>query len=205
MLSPFPANSYHDRFFSDDKLSPGGTDTLMIRCPFSSYTKTSLADRLLVVLTRQTGRWQDLLSAEQTAYALGQVAASRILPPLQEIENGNTLLDYHIGLRDHMDDYLVEELIAVLDAHSAELHWQRVEASVYVCAIYYGVAACIDVTSGQESLYLRYANNRAEAIDNAHFKTEIPLSLVGLQEVLFERFDVLLAEVRLHTLFWLAP
>jgi hypothetical protein len=157
-----------------------------------------------VSFTLENSCWAELLSAEQTAYALAQLTALSILPPIEEIEHGSALLNYHVRLRACMNGQLVDELNAVLAVRGRELHWEKVESCVYACVIYYGLAACLDLTPGVESLYFRCTNERAQAIDSARFKTEIPLSLTGLQEILFERFDLLLNHVRLRTLFWLS-
>jgi hypothetical protein len=195
-------NAYHNRLFREDKSASDDIRALNSRQPFSPHANTP--DALLVSFTVETGHWRDLLSAEQTAYALSLLTASHVLPPVQEIDHGSALLDYRVRLRTRMNGHLVDELTTVLNSRGSELHWAKVEVCVYVCVIYYGVAACIDLTPGEETLYFRCNNERAEALDNARFKTEIPLSLIGLQEILFERFDLLFNDVRLRTLFWLS-
>ncbi len=188
-----------DEVFSENAVA------LITRQPFLSTSCASPPDKLLVALTLASGRWNELLSPEQTAYALAQATALAILPPVEVLDNGSALLEYHVPLRERMSADLVAELVAVLAARGHELHWQQVESSIYVSVIYYGVAACIDITAGAETLYLRYTNQRTEAIYNARYKTEIPLSLSGLQENLYERFDTLLNDVRLRIRFWFSP
>jgi len=189
----------------EDEVFSENTVALITRQPFLPTPHTSPSDNLLVALTLASGRWNELLSPEQTAYALAQVTALAILPPVEMLDNGSALLEYHVPLRDRMNPNLVAELVAVLASRGQELHWQQVESSVYVSVIYYGVAACIDTSHGAETLYLRYTNQRTEAIYNARYKTEIPLSLSGLQENLYERFDTLLNDVRLRISFWFSP
>ncbi len=202
-MSIYRPNSYHPHSFSEDKSQPEGFKSLVTQQPFLPYTEHAPLDYLLVGFTLQTQRWESLMPAEQTAYSLAQITALRVLPPLSQIASGNALLDYRVRLRDYLNDHLVEELAAVLAEQHDDLTWQQVDANHFVCVIYYGVAACIDTTAGDENLYLRYANERAEAIGHARYKTEIPLSLVGLQEILFNRIDELLAEVRQRTQLWL--
>jgi hypothetical protein len=200
ILTFYSSNSYYDCFFFEDKSSPEGFRHLSNRQPFITDSRTESSDRLLVNLTLARGQWQQLLSAEQTAYALAQVTPLHVLPPINGLDNGSALLDYRVRLRDRMADDLVEMLTDVLNTQGEDLYWKQIEPCSYACVIYYGVAVCIDTASGEEMLYLRYSNERATAICNASYKTEIPLSLSGLQAVLFERIDELLNSVRLRTL-----
>jgi hypothetical protein len=195
-------NAYYNRLFREDKTLSDDIRALNSRQPFSPRANTP--DALLVSFTVETGQWANLLSAEQTAYALSLLTAQCVLPAIEEIDHGSALLNYRVRLRSHMTGHLVDELSTVLNSRGSELHWAKVETCVYVCVIYYGVAACIDVTPGEETIYFRCNNERAVAIDNARFRTEIPLSLSGLQEILFERFDLLLNDVRLRMFFKLS-
>lgn len=144
------------------------------------------------------------LSREQTAYALGQITASKVLPSLTLLENGSELLVYRVDLRSSLNGSLVEELVKVLEADAEDFHWNQVEANSYLCVIGAGVAASIDTTPGQEQLFLRYANALVPALYNAQRAEALPRSTLFLQSALFERFDLLLAEVRKRTWFWVA-
>jgi len=143
------------------------------------------------------------LTQEQMAYALGQVTASNVLQSLTLLENGYEMLEYHVNLRDSLHPDLVKELVSVLDSSGSSLYWNQVDVSCYLCVIGAGVAACIDTTPGQEQLYLRYANTLVDALHQAQRAAELPRSLLFLQTTLYERFDLLLAEVRKRTWHWL--
>jgi hypothetical protein len=143
------------------------------------------------------------LTPEQTAYALGQVTAHSVLPSLTLLENGYELLEYRVDLRETLNADLVKELVAALENDGADLHWNQVDVSSYLCVIGAGVAACIDTTSGQEQLSLRYANTLVSALHDAHQAEALPRSLLFLQTTLYERFDALLAQVRQRTWYWM--
>lgn len=143
------------------------------------------------------------LTPEQTAYALGQVTANRVLPSLTLLENGYELLEYRVDLRESLNADLVKELVAVLENDGADLHWNQVDVNSYLCVIGAGVAASIDTTPGQEELSLRYANTLVSALHNARRAEALPRSLLFLQTTLYERFDTLLAEVRKRTWYWM--
>jgi hypothetical protein len=155
-------------------------------------------------LAREAGKWADMMDNEQTAYALAQVSAANILPPLVDLEDGNALLEYCVTLRDHLDGALVDELVSILDMRAAEFHWSRVEATVYASVIGAGVAACIDTTRTAERLYLRYANTLAAEFFVAGRAAEMPRSRLFLQTALHERLDTLLQQTRTRTWFWLS-
>jgi hypothetical protein len=142
------------------------------------------------------------LTPEQMAYALGQVTANGVLPSLTRLENGYELLEYRVDLREALNADLVKELVVVLENDGADLHWNQVDVSSYLCVIGAGVAACIDATPGQEQLSLRYANGLVSALHNAHRAEALPRSLLFLQTTLYERFDALLAEVRKRMWYW---
>jgi|FLYN01.1.fsa_nt_gi hypothetical protein len=143
------------------------------------------------------------MTAEQMAYALGQVTANNVLPSLTLLENGYELLEYRVNLRETIHADLVSELVKVLESDGADLHWNQVDVNSYLCVIGAGVAACIDTTPGQEQLSLRYANTLVSALHNAHRAEALPRSLLFLQTTLYERFDALLAEVRRRTWYWM--
>ena len=149
------------------------------------------------------GATMQALTPEQTAYALGQVTANQVLPSLTLLENGYELLEYRVDLREALNADLVKELVAVLENDGADLHWNQVDASSYLCVIGAGVAACIDTTPGQEQLFLRYANALVSALHDAQRSEALPRSLLFLQTALYERFDALLAEVRKRTWYWM--
>jgi hypothetical protein len=173
--------------------------------PFMDKSQLRGYDSLLLSTVQANGSWSRWLSAEQTAYALGQVTAARALPKLIEIVTIATLLDSRIRMRDYFDDSLVDAIIATLVNEGALLQWKQVEASTYACVIGAGAAACIDTSSGDEILYLRYANQIAEAIAHAQNETELPRSLLGLQIHLQESIDDLLIHSRNKTLAYLIP
>jgi hypothetical protein len=172
--------------------------------PFQYDGAMPAADRLFVPMMRQVGLWAELLSPEQTAYALAGVSASSVLLPLIVMERGSDLLDYRVTLRETLDAALVDELVAVLHQQGDQLNWQQTDAHVYTCVIGWGVAACFDATAGAEVLYLRYANTLHSSFSRARRQAELPRSLPLLQSTLYERFDALLAHARVRLWFWLA-
>lgn len=171
--------------------------------PFMDKTHLRGCDALLIYSSQMAGKWTQLLSAEQTAYALGQITAARALPTLTEFVSASTLLDSRIRLRDFLDDSLVDTITDSLDSEAESLQWKQVEATSYVCVIGAGAAACIDTVPGDEKMYLRYANHIAEAIAQAQNETELPRSLLGLQINLQECIDLLLSHARSKTFNYL--
>ncbi len=155
---------------------------------------------MLLNAAEANGKWPQWLSAEQTAYALGQVTAARALPKLIEFVTIASLLDSRIRMRDYFDDSLVDAITDTLVNEGNLLQWKQVEATSYACVIGAGAAACIETVSGEETLYLRYANQIAEAIAHAQNETELPRSLLGLQIHLQECIDQILTYVRSKTL-----
>lgn len=155
-------------------------------------------------MSREAGVWTEAMSQEQTAYALAQVSAASVLPPLLDLADGNALLDYHVKLRDHLDSALVAELAAVLATRGQEFHWNRVDVTVFSSVIGWGVAACIDTTDKAETLYLRYANSLAAEFFIAGRAADMPRSRLAMQEALYERVDILLEQTRIRTWYWLA-
>jgi len=172
--------------------------------PFMDKSRLRGCDSLLIQAAQANGKWSQWLSAEQTAYALGQVTAARALPTLMEFVTITTLLDSRIRMRDYFDDILVDAITATLMNDGELLQWKQVEATSYACVIGAGAAACIETQTGDEILYLRYANQIAEAIAHAQNETELPRSLLGLQIHLQECIDQLLAYARSKTLVYLA-
>lgn len=200
-MTLFESNAFTQHICFEERAAPEHGWSALERQPFHHTPKTSFADRMIVHLTREQGRWADLMSPEQTVYGLAQISAT-LLPPLTHLENGSELLDYQVQLHDYFDELLVREVMSVLESEAADLHWGQVETSVYVSVIGSGVAVCIDTS--RAALYLRYENRLATALHHAQHKTELPRSLLFLQSALYERFDVLLARARARTWFWLA-
>lgn len=192
---------YRNRLISEERLRPNKQDTTFEDQLFLSGDSTFRQRR--AVIAREIGSWQEEFSPEQTAYALAQVTASNILPPLLRMDSGSDLLHYQVRLRDYLDDMLVTELVTVLDSCAMDTQWEQVEASEYACVIGAGVAACINTAPGEEQLYLRYANALAAELGRVQRAAELPRSLLFLQTALQEKLDVLLQEVRRRTWFWL--
>jgi len=180
--------------------TPFAQGSLMEYQPFMDQQQLRGYDSLLIRSAQASGNWLQWFSAEQTAYALGQVTAARALPKLVEFVTIATLLDSRIRLRDYFDDSLVEAITNTLLNEGTTLQWKQIEATSYACVIGAGAAACIVTNAGDEILYLRYANQIAEAIAHAQNETELPRSLLGLQSHLQECIDQLLGYARTKTL-----
>lgn len=189
---------------AEEGIAPQAQSSLLDIQPFQYDAASPGCDRLRVHLMWQSGRWSDLLSAEQTAYALARVSASSALLPLTTAQRGSDLLAYRVALRETLDALLVRELVAVLQQQGEQLNWQQTEAQVYTCVIGWGIAACFDTTRGAETLYLRCANALHASFSLARRQAELPRSLLLLQSALYERFDALLAQARARAWFWLA-
>lgn len=154
-------------------------------------------------MARQSGDWSELLSREQTAFALSRVTAANILPPLTVLPCGTDLLGYNVTLRDHMDESLVRELSLMLNAEWRDLGWERVNGATYLCVIGAGVAGCIDTTPNSERLYLRYASSLESELYLAGRAVDLPRSRLFLQTALYEQIDTLLVEVRARAWHWI--
>jgi hypothetical protein len=188
---------------SEERVFPiEGSSPLQLQ-PFLHTAALHRIDRFSMNLTREQGTWANALSKEQTAYALAQVTASQVLPQLVELDTGNEVLEYRVHLRDYLDSTLVSELVHVLDSCGQELHWGQVDSSIYAAVIGAGVAACIDTTPQHETLYFRCTNVLVSQLNNAHHAAELPRSLLFLQTALYERFDVILDQIRNRVWFWL--
>ena len=177
--------------------------SLMAYQPFMDKSLLRGCDTLLLKTAQKDRTWTQWLSAEQTAFALGQVTTARALPPLNKVVTIATLLDSRLRLRDYFDDRLVDAITNTLANEGESLQWKQVEATSYACVIGAGAAACIETTEGDEILYLRYANQIAEAISQAQNETDLPRSILGLQIHLQECIDQLLAYARSKTLRYL--
>lgn len=193
---------YRRQIVFEERSSPD--ETTPLACPLIASSQADINDRFIARLAYEYGDWSEIITPEQTAYALAQVSAATILPPLTRLTNGYELLDYRVRLREVMDDELVAEIVSMLDQSDPEGFWQQVDASGYACVIGAGVAAYIDTTRGDETLSLRYANALVPVMLRAHGAAELPRSRLFLQTTLYERFDALLARVRTSAWFWLA-
>jgi hypothetical protein len=187
---------------SEERQRTAAADSTMDNQPFLQDSQMNPVDRFTMRLAREQGVWEETLSKEQTAFALAGVSAATILPPLTELEDGDALLDYRVRLRDYLDPSLIRELAAVLNACGQEYHWGRVDATAYASVIGAGVAVCIDVEQGNETLYLRYASTLVDKLHTAR-AAELPRSQLFLQTTLFERIDTLLEQTRTRTWYWL--
>ena len=195
-----PISLFQPRLWFTEIAAPLTQDSLMEFQPFMDKNLLRGCDSLLLNAAQTNGEWLQWLSAEQTAFALGQVTAARALPKLIEFVTIATLLDSRIRMRDYFDDSLVDAITATLVNEGEFLQWKQIEATSYACVIGAGAAACIETIAGDEILYLRYANRIAEAIAQAQNETELPRSLLGLQTHLEECIDHLLVYSRRKTL-----
>lgn len=191
-----PISQYQPRLWLNEIAKASTQGTLMEFQPFMNKPLVKGCDSLLLNVAQTNGNWSQWLSAEQTAYALGQVTAARALPRLIEIVTIASLLDSRIRLRDYLDDSLVNAIAVTLTNEGDHLQWKQVEAFSYACVIGAGAAACIDTVAGMEILYLRYANQIAKQIAQAQNETELPRSLLGLELNLQESIDTLLTRAR---------
>jgi hypothetical protein len=203
VLNSSKSSFYPHLLVSEERGTPLEGTSLLQSQPFLRDSAMHPLDRFNTNLVREQGIWTNALTNEQTAYALAQVSASLVLPPLVELDNGNALLEYRVSLRDCLDSLLVSELVNVLETSGQQLFWGQIEAHVYAAVIRAGVAACIHTTPEHEVLYFRYAHTLENKLNNAYRAAELPLSLLGLQTVFYERFDALLDQIRLRTWHWL--
>jgi hypothetical protein len=199
-----PESGFYPRLLvSEERVFPAeGSSALQLQ-PFLHNGFLHRVERFSMNLTREQGSWANAMSKEQTAYALAQVSASQVLPQLVELDTGNEVLEYRVRLRDHLDSTLVSELVHVLANCGQELHWGQVDSNIYAAVIGAGVAACIDTTPQHETLYFRCATALVSQLNNAHHAAELPRSLLFLQTALYERFDVILDQIRNRVWFWL--
>lgn len=185
--------SYFTPYISDDRAKEP-SESREICQPFLSRENACHVWRL----ARETSQWQQVMSPEQTAFALSQVTAVHVLPPLLPLSSGTDLLDYNVCLRDQMDGTLVDELAVMLKLSWRDAGWEQVSTTTFLCVIGAGVAACIDTTPGEEQLYLRYASDLEHELYLAGRTLDLPRSRLFLQSTLYERFDILLTQVRSH-------
>ena len=154
---------------------------------------------------RNQGQWEDWLTPEQTAYALAQVRAADAIPSLIEFASAAALLECRIRLREHLDATLIEAITRALILYGGSINWNRIDSTNFASVVGAGVAACIDTITGEEILYLRFANEVASAISNAQREAELPQSLLGLETHICERIDELLVHARTIALTQLCP
>ena len=74
---------------------------------------------MLIQAAQTSGKWSQWLSAEQTAYAMGQVTAARALPTLIEFVTITTLLDSRIRMRESSRVETVTNSMSVGKARAA--------------------------------------------------------------------------------------
>jgi hypothetical protein len=144
----------------------------------------------------ENGDWADLMNRENMAFALSQVTAANLLPPLLDLPTGVDLLRYHVELRDKLDPILVRELALILESQWQALGWEQVSQHSFLCVIGAGVAACIETTPGVECLSLRYANGLANELFHAGRAIDLPRSRLFLQTTLHEKINPLLVHLR---------
>lgn len=191
---------YQPHLWLDESSRPSTYDEILETQPFIKSHQLPAVDRLLLNHAQSTGQWTQWMNTEQTAFALGQVTAAQTLPSLAEYVTIAALLECRVRLRDFLNEIVVETLIAVLNEEGSSLFWNKVDRAAFLCVVGSGVAACIDTTPDEETLYLRYANEVANAISNAQNEADLPRSILGIQNILHERFDALLHSTRARTL-----
>lgn len=136
------------------------------------------------------------LDVEATAYELSQITAARVLPSLMSLATGSDLLAYRVTFRGLLSRTLIDELRCVLQMDGRDSHWEKIGLHTYLSVIGAGVAACVDMTPGSENLTLRYASDLENELFLAGRTLDLPRSRLFLQTALYERFDVLLRQVR---------
>lgn len=191
---------YQTRLWFSEITSSSAHGSMMEFQPFINQGRMKPSDVFLLGWAQQHGEWTQWLSAEQTAYALGQVTAAKALPTLTEYVSIAALLDSRIRLREYLDSSLVDAISTTLHNHAQPIEWKQMDASCYVYVVGAGVAVCIDTVKDDEALYLRYSNPIAQAIAAAKNETDLPRSLLGLQNNLQECIDMLLTATRHLTL-----
>lgn len=198
-----PRSRFNSHLVADERSAPCPHDSSFMFQPFQHTGQLSPEDRLLVYATRTQGAWESLLNGEQTAFALGQVTAAAALPDLTEYVSVTGLLDGRLCLREVLADNVVEAMTAVMAENPQGSPWTQVDEHSYVSLLGWGVALCYEMTPGAEMLSLRFADDIAEAITQARRVVELPRSLVGMQTIIHERIDVLLASARARVYYQL--
>jgi hypothetical protein len=203
-VSRLPGSHYIPTIVTEERICPLVGESPIVFQPFVARSILNSQDAFVLDTARRRGCWTDVLTAEQTAFTLGQMNSAGSLPWLRDTTSLVGLLDYHVFLRDYLDAGLVDEIVNTLVNEHESKYWTRIESGVYICVIGAGVAACIDTTPNLEVLYLRYADAIIDAIAAAHFERDLPRSVRGLQMTLWERLDALFDGARLRLLHWLA-
>ncbi|MEZ4667197.1 MAG: hypothetical protein R3E39_04645 [Anaerolineae bacterium] len=180
--------------------SPSAQGSSISIQPFMGQERASPLDLYFIYSLKVSENWENWFSAEQSAYALAQVQAALALPSLTEFASVAALLECRVNFRTHLDDTIVEAITKVLISRGASINWNRVDSVNFASVVGAGVAACVDITSGGEVLYLRFANDVATAITKAKREAELPQSLQGLETLIRERIDELLAYARPYVL-----
>ena len=144
------------------------------------------------------------LTVEQFAYALSQITAARILPPLIDLPCGTDLLNYEVDLRDQLGHILLRELALVLGSEGSANGWVQISQYAYLRVIGAGVAAHLDITPWHERLTLRMEDHLANEFFHAGRAPDLPRSRLFLQANLYESIDRLLACVRMRSWHWVA-
>jgi hypothetical protein len=188
-------NTYHIRIVEDERRYPEENPDQFQ--PFLVNGSDGLSLSLL-----ERGEWSQVVNRESTAWAISQITAAQILPPLVEVPTGAELLNYRVHLRDQIDPILVRELRLILESNWQDLGWEQLSGSTFLCVIGAGVAACIDLTSGEEQLYLRYASSLANDLFHAGRALDLPRSRLFLQTALYEKVNLLLAGLRDRSWQW---
>lgn len=142
-------------------------------------------------------------SAEQLAFALGQVTAAAVLPPLTPLASGSDLLAYSVPLSARLDSAFLRDLALVLAQRGRDLGWTRTSGTVYLSVIGAGVAVSLDTAPGAETLQLRYDSALENELFHAGRAADLPRSRLFLQAALYEKLDALLAAVREQVWHWL--
>lgn len=150
----------------------------------------------------EQGDWSDLNNKEQVALALSKVRAENILPALTDLSHGTDLLGYHVKLREHLHDVIVQEVSHVLHESWRQTDWKQVGVNQYLCVIGAGVAVCMDTTPHEESLSLRYARELESEMYLTGTAPDRVRSRLGLQTNLNEKLDTLLATARSRIWYW---
>lgn len=160
------------------------------------------ADRSVPTLSwLEKGDWA--MDQENMAFALSQVTAANLLPPLLDLPTGVDLLRYRVELREKLDPILVREMALILESQWQALGWEQVSETTFLCVIGAGVAACIETTRGAECLSLRYANGLANELFHAGRAIDLPRSRLFLQTTLHEKINPLLARLRDRCWQWI--
>ncbi len=169
--------------------------------PFTG-SRCALAQMRLAGATA-AGKISEFMGQEEMAFALSQVNAHHVLPPLTELACGSDLLSYRVNLREQLDHSLINELRMVLLNQGKHLHWEQIREQSYLCVIGAGVAACVDMSPKEEVLHLRYASSLQNELFHAGRTLDLPRSRLFLQAALYEKFDLLLTKVRQNAWYWM--